>query len=71
MQTGGLVTQPTLALLGEAGPELVVPLTGGAPAPGPISVRVFIGDRELRGLIRTEVVAQDTRTARTLLAGGH
>jgi len=28
MATGGLVTQPTFAMLGEAGPELVVPLTG-------------------------------------------
>ena len=27
MATGGLVTSPTLALIGEAGPELVVPLT--------------------------------------------
>lgn len=26
MATGGLVSQPTLALLGEAGPELVIPL---------------------------------------------
>ena len=26
MATGGLVTSPTLALIGEAGPELVVPL---------------------------------------------
>lgn len=28
MATGGLVTQPTVALIGEAGPEAVVPLTG-------------------------------------------
>lgn len=28
MATGGLVTTPTLALLGEAGPEMVIPLTG-------------------------------------------
>ena len=26
MQRGGLVTKPTLALIGEAGPELVVPM---------------------------------------------
>jgi hypothetical protein len=29
MATGGVVTEPTLALIGEAGPEAVVPLTGG------------------------------------------
>ena len=28
MADGGLVTQPTFALLGEAGPELVLPLSG-------------------------------------------
>ena len=31
MATGGIVTEPTLALIGEAGPEAVVPLTPGAP----------------------------------------
>tara|TARA_Y100000310_G_scaffold338183_1_gene427136 strand:+ start:2730 stop:4733 length:2004 start_codon:yes stop_codon:yes gene_type:complete len=28
---GGLVTEPTIALVGEAGPELITPLRGGAP----------------------------------------
>ena len=31
MATGGLVTEPTFAMIGEAGPELVLPLMG-APA---------------------------------------
>jgi phage-related protein len=66
MAKGGLVTGPTRALLGEAGPELVVPLSGGGI---PISVRVFIGDTELRGLVRSEVVESNTRVARSLLAG--
>jgi hypothetical protein len=66
MAKGGLVTGPTRALLGEAGPELVVPLSGGA---APINVRVFIGDTELRGLVRAEVVDSNTRVARSLLAG--
>lgn len=41
---GGLVTRPTLALLGEAGPELVVPLRGGAgpDAPGSPPVQVAV-----------------------------
>lgn len=30
MATGGVVTKPTLALIGEAGPEAVVPLPGSA-----------------------------------------
>ena len=66
MAKGGLVTGPTRALLGEAGPELVVPLSGGG---APINVRVFIGDTELRGLVRAEVVDSNTRVARSLLAG--
>jgi phage-related protein len=85
---GGLVSSPTLALIGEAGPEAVVPLAqfnaliraarqGGAkdtppPITGggqPLEVRVFIGDQELRGLVRHEVTAQNNRVAQTLLAG--
>ena len=31
---------------------------------------MFIGDTGARGLVRTEVVDANTRTARTLLAGG-
>jgi len=57
MASGGVVTQPTLALIGEAGPEVVVPLTtyrppdpdltahlGGAnPAqPGPGEIQQYI-----------------------------
>lgn len=35
LQTGGIVTRPTFAMLGESGPEAVVPLTG-AGAVGPV-----------------------------------
>jgi hypothetical protein len=63
---GGVVTGPTLAMLGEAGPEAVVPLgQGGAP----VEVRVFIGETELRGLVRAEVRTANNRTAQVLLAG--
>jgi hypothetical protein len=64
---GGIVTGPTVAMLGEAGPEAVIPLKGGTT--GPIEVRVFIGDQELRGIVKTEVRTENTRTAQTLLAG--
>jgi len=36
-QKGGLVTSPTLALLGEAGPELVLPLKSPSPITSPIT----------------------------------
>ena len=60
---GGIVTKPTLALIGEAGPEAVVPLGRGAPTPPwvdafgeyverlvneGILVRVGVGDVEAR-----------------------
>ena len=35
--TGGIVTQPTLAVIGESGPEAVIPLSrtpGSSPLPG-------------------------------------
>jgi TP901 family phage tail tape measure protein len=41
-----------------------------APEPAPTVVRVFIGDTELKGLVRSEVQASDQATARALLAGG-
>jgi hypothetical protein len=62
---GGIVTAPTLAMVGEAGPEAVIPLGSR----GAIEVRVFIGDTELRGLVRSEVRTENNRTAQTLLAG--
>jgi hypothetical protein len=65
---GGIVTGPTLAVLGERGPEAVVPLTGGGPS---FDVRVFIGDTELRGVVRTEIRDADNRTAQVLLSGAH
>ena len=46
--------QPTVAMIGEAGPEAVIPL-GPSAAPA-FEVRVFIGDTELRGMVRTEVL---------------
>lgn len=70
---GGVVSTPTLAVVGEgAGREIVTPeallrqIVGEGAAP---QVRVFIGETELRGLVRTEVVDQETGIARALLAG--
>lgn len=36
LAAGGIVTKPTLALIGEAGPEAVVPLTGGMSSVGAV-----------------------------------
>jgi hypothetical protein len=69
---GGVVSQPTLAMVGEGqGREIVAPesLLRQIMGEQRLEVRVFIGDTELRGLVRAEIVRQDNRTAQTLLAG--
>lgn len=48
---GGVVTSPTLAMLGDRGPEVVLPLNGRSP----ITVRVYIGNRELTEIVNTQV----------------
>lgn len=44
---GGVVNGPTLAMIGEAGPEAVVPLGRGG---SPVSVTVVVEDRTLSGM---------------------
>jgi hypothetical protein len=66
LAAGGIVTSPTLAMVGEAGPEAVIPLGSGG-----IEVRVFIGETELRGIVSSEVHAADSAMARMLMAGAH
>lgn len=81
---GGIVTAPTIfpmsrgmGLMGEAGPEAVMPLargrdgrlgvqaSGNGGGAQMINVRVFIGDTELRSLVRVEadgvIVARNSR----------
>jgi hypothetical protein len=71
-QQGGVVDRPTLGLLGEAGREIVTPetLLREILAEQRPQVRVFIGNQELKGMIRTQVVDANTGIARTLLANG-
>jgi TP901 family phage tail tape measure protein len=47
--------------------SIQTPTAGGG---GGLEVRVYIGDTELRGIVRTEVVDSNTGLARALLAGG-
>ncbi|MFA5453455.1 MAG: hypothetical protein WC248_07770, partial [Candidatus Methanomethylophilaceae archaeon] len=37
---GGIVTEPTIAMIGEAGPEAIVPLDGGSNFGGGISITI-------------------------------
>jgi tape measure domain-containing protein len=75
LASGGIATSPSLAMIGDnkRRPEAVVPLTSqgistfmeGVGGGGDIAVeaRVFIGDRELTDIVRTEVKVIDSKTA--------
>jgi len=54
-QQGGIVTRPTLALLGERGPEAVVPLREGPPAPARTEVHVNVTISSLHVSDKAEV----------------
>lgn len=54
-----------LALAGLTGGDIT--MAEGEAAP--VHVRVFIGDTELRGMVRTEIGSDNARVARRLLAG--
>jgi len=41
MATGGIISRPTIALLGEAGPEAVIPLGKGGLATGSVVINVY------------------------------
>lgn len=59
---GGIVTRPTLAVVGEAGPEAVIPLDrlGGMGAQS-LTVRIDLGAEQLAQLERGRRVAADLR----------
>lgn len=72
LAAGAVVSRPTLAMVGEgAGREIVAPesLLRQIVNERPLHVRVFIGDTELRGMVRAEVTDANTGLARTLLTG--
>ena len=61
MAKGGIVTRPTLAMIGEAGPEAVIPLGRGGGM-GSLSVTVNIGDGAIVGVDDlTDTIARTVR----------
>jgi phage-related protein len=59
LASGGIVTRPTLALIGERGPEAVVPLSGGGSRMGGVTVNVYgaVGSpAEIARVIKNELV---------------
>jgi hypothetical protein len=57
MASGGIVTRPTIALIGEAGPEAVVPLSRGGGYGSGVTVNVY------GGLDSAETIARTVQTA--------
>lgn len=59
---GGVVTSPTLAVIGEAGPEAVIPLDRlGGFGGGPLTIKIDLGAAEMAQLERGRRVAADLR----------
>ncbi|MGH3429535.1 MAG: hypothetical protein ACRDQZ_18535 [Mycobacteriales bacterium] len=69
LASGGIVTKPTLALIGEAGPEAVIPLhRAGSHAAGgtqKIELHVYLDGRE----IRNSLIRQGTMSGQPVLRG--
>ena len=65
MASGGIVSAPTLAMIGEAGPEAVVPLSrGDAGLGGTVTVNVagsVITERDLVDQIRKSLIVAQQR----------
>ena len=67
MAKGGIVTRPTMALLGESGPEAVVPLGAGGGIAGGSVVNItgnhITGEMELDRLVRRAITSAGVRGA--------
>lgn len=69
MQFGGIVTRPTLAMVGERGPEAIVPLSGNGTI-GSTVVNVYVAgsvvaERDLAVAVRDELVRLQGRNRTT------
>ncbi len=70
LQHGGIVTRPTLAMIGERGPEAVVPLGRGAGATN-VYITVqgsVIAERDLAEIVRRELLLLGNRNVNVGLA---
>jgi len=60
---GGIVTSPTLALIGESGPEAVVPLgSGGAAGGGPTVIQLVLDGRIVTEVVHNGLLQKQRRT---------
>lgn len=62
MAAGGIVNRPTLAMIGEAGPEAVVPLSGGGGVGGVhINAGVIVTENQLADLVHKALLRKQNR----------
>lgn len=72
---GGIVSAPTIALVGEAGPEAVIPLSAlgrfvpEQSKPADTLLQVYIGDRDITDMIESVTRRQTVELAGTLARG--
>jgi phage-related protein len=72
---GGVVDRPTFAMIGEAGPEAVIPLSkldmmlNAASGGGDTAVYVYLDGEPVRDIARTEIRRNDRDTARAVRQG--
>jgi phage shock protein A len=77
---GGIVTRPTMGIVGEAGPEAIIPLNNpqraaqvmseaGLSGTGNTTVVVYIGNEQFHGYVATVADEQISNSARTLTYG--
>jgi len=57
LAAGGIVNRPTLALIGEAGPEAVVPLGGRRSSAGGTTIQLVVDGRVLSEIVRNDLIS--------------
>lgn len=65
MAKGGIVTRPTVALMGERGSEMVLPLSGG----GGLQVAVYVGNQQITDIVDVRINGVSKEAERALLGG--
>ena len=75
MAAGGIITQPTLAMVGESGPEVIMPLSAAGAIATNIHIGNFIGDestiRHLARLLQGYMREDERRTTFSAINKGY
>ena len=62
LASGGIVTKPTIAMIGEAGPEAVVPLSGNGSGAGMGGITIRVDQMNVRNDQDIKLIAQELQT---------